>query len=138
MGANTVSMGRLLSGRGAATAYLVMQGIGVLGWWLLMAVSSAVRSWFVGGSTGWEAARTLVLADCIVFGVGSIVVGLRLGRERAWVFRGLWVLVGAAWYATLVAALWLFDPVGEWLGIVIMIPAALATTVIALVHGTTQ
>lgn len=126
---------RLASDRRAAAAFLVTQGFGVLGWWLSMVVSSSVRGWFVGGLAGWEAARTLVLADCIVYGVGSIVVGATIGRGGTWVLRGLWILVGAAWYATMVAALWLFDPIGEWLGLVFMVPSALLTTIIAKVHG---
>lgn len=69
--------------RRQAGFYLVAQGaIGVL-WWLLLYTSLSVRGWFVADS-GWPVARSLVLADLIGFGCGSLATGIAVLQHRQW------------------------------------------------------
>lgn len=110
-------------------SYLIAQGIGGIVWWIGLLGSERVRGWFV--PEGWEAARTLLIADVVLFGLGSIVVGLAITRQSAFAGPLSWALTGVVAYATLVSVSWLFDPIGHWLGLVFMVPSLVLTVVIA-------
>lgn len=102
--------------------------IGVL-WWVLLYASSTVRDWFVA-EAGWPVARSLVAADVVGFGAGSIVVGLAVLQGRQWARGAVVALTAVTAYATLVAAAWVVAPVDRWLGLIAM-TAALAMTALS-------
>lgn len=112
--------------RRRAGAYLVAQGgIGLL-WWVLLYASPTVRDWFVADA-GWPVARSLVLADVLGFGVGSIVAGLAVLQGRGWAGGAVVAVSAVTGYATLVAAAWMVAPVDRILPVVAM-TAALGMT----------
>lgn len=115
--------------RRLAIWYLVVQGCAAALWWVLLLANTAVRDWFFPEPAGWPAGRTLVFADIAMFSVLSIVAGaLAWLNHRHAVVVG-WMFVGSAVYATLVAAGWLLEPISHWLGLVLMVPSAMLTTV---------
>ena len=112
--------------------YLLAQGVGTFVWWAAMRWSDGVRSRFIGeDEAAWEAARTILWADAIVFGAGSIAAAFAIATISRWRVPVVWVVVGASWYATLVAVGWTRAPIDRGLGLAVMIPAALLTTWIA-------
>ncbi len=113
-------------------SYLIAQGVGGILWWIGLLSSERVRSWFV--PDGWQAARTLVIADIVLFGLGSVATGLALMRQSAWSVPMVWALTGVAAYATLVAAAWLAEPVEHWLGLAFMVPSLALTGIVAAAH----
>ncbi len=118
-------------------AYLIAQGIGGILWWIGLLSSERVRGWFV--PEGWEAARTLMIADLVLFGGGSVATGLAMLRRSQWASPLLWALTGVVAYATLVSVSWLDDPIGHWLGLAFMIPSLALTSIMAFgVRATTS
>lgn len=116
--------------------YLVVQGVASGIWWLLMAASEAVRSWFIPTDEGWRAIRMLMPADLVLYGIGSVITGVLLRQAHRHTRIALWILTGVSAYATLVAISWIGPPVRHWLGAVVMIPAFAVTTAIAAVSET--
>lgn len=115
-----------------ASTYLVIQGAAGLVWWVLLLIDSPMRDLFFDSPDGWLAGRTLVFAEVLMFGLVSIATGLLARIGHRWAAPAGWVVVGATAYATLVALGWLLEPVGHWLGVVLMMPTLAATLVSAL------
>lgn len=110
-----------------AGLYLVFQGVAGLIWWVLLFGSANVREVFAGTEAGWLAARTMVFADVIMFGFASIATGLLALRRHRFARAAGWATVGATAYATLAAVGWMLDPVGRWVGAVVMFASLIAT-----------
>lgn len=107
--------------------YLVAQGLATFAWWIAMARWLPFRDRFIAPD-GWPAARTILAADVVLVGGGSLAIGLLiLGRHRHSGRLGL-VLVGATAYATVVSAAWVRPPVDRWWGLIVMLGALAATT----------
>ncbi len=113
-------------------AYLALQGAGGLAWWIGMFSSERIRSWFV--PNGWETAQTLVIADVVLFGFGSLMTALLLHRGSPWASPASWALLGVVAYATLTAVGWLSAPIAHWLGLLFMIPSLLLTAAVVFHH----
>jgi hypothetical protein len=105
---------------------LVLQGaIGII-WWILLYRSPTVRNWFVADA-GWPVARSLVVADVIGFGLGSVIVGIGILRNDRWASVALTALTAVVAYATLVSFAWVLEPVDRWLGAFAMLGSLGAT-----------
>jgi len=115
--------------RRQASWYLVVQGCLGLLWWLLLYVSPTVRAWFVADA-GWPVARSLVLADVLGFGVGSLIAGVAVAQGRQWAGGAVVAVTAVTAYATLVAMAWVVAPVDRVLPLVAM-ASALALTLTA-------
>lgn len=112
--------------------YLILQGLAGIGWWIGLTASAAFQDWFIAPD-GWLAARTVLVADVLLFGGGSILTGVLAMRRHRWCRTTMLVLVGVTAYATAVSAAWVFAPVQRWLGVVVMVPALVATCLAAAV-----
>ncbi|MEM9615673.1 MAG: hypothetical protein AAF962_23065 [Actinomycetota bacterium] len=110
-----------------AVAYLAAQGAAGLAWWVLLLASDTVRDLFFVGAEGWASGRSLLLADVIVFALGSLAAAGLAHRRHSWARPAVWVVVGATAYATLVAVGWLIESIGEPLGPAMMAPALVGT-----------
>lgn len=116
-----------------APVYLGTQGLGALAWWLGLLSSETMRGWYLPRGARWDLEISVLLLDLAVLSIGSLFAASLIRSARPeWLNRTLWILVGAAGYATFVAIAWLSDPVTHWSGAVAMIPALVITTVIAV------
>lgn len=111
-----------------AAGYLALQGVAGVLWWMLLLASDWVRDRFFVGADGWAAGRSLLLADVVVFALGSLTAAALVHRGHPWAQRAVWVTVGATCYATLVAVGWVAESIGRPLGL-----AAMATSLVATV-----
>lgn len=116
-----------------APVYLGTQGLGALAWWFGLLSSDTMRDWYLPRGTRLDLEISVLLLDLMILSLGSLFAAslIHLAHPQ-WLNRTLWVLVGAAGYATFVAIAWLSDPVTHWSGAVAMIPALVITTVIAV------
>ena len=113
--------------RSAAAWWLILQGAGGLVWWVLLLADTVVRDWYFADEAAWQAGRTLVFADVVLFGFGSIVAGWMSLADHRFARLARWFTVGAVAYATLVAAGWVLEPIDDWLGLLGMAPALVLT-----------
>lgn len=116
--------------RRPAAGYLIIQGIAGAAWWVLLFTSEAVRNLFFVDVTGWEAGRTILLADLLMFAGASLVSGYLIATESKLARPATWATIGATTYATLVALGWVFGGIGHLLGFVVMV-LSLGLTVVA-------
>jgi hypothetical protein len=122
----------LLHQRTSAIGYLLTQGLATVVWWLGLVTWPRFQELFVAPG-GWPAARTVLVADLVLFGGGSAVVGLlALAGHRLAPSAGL-ALIGVASYATAVSLAWVAPPVDRWLGPLVMVVALTATVLAVLV-----
>lgn len=121
-----------------ASYYLIFQGAAGVLWWLLLLIDSPVRDWFFSTDVGWQAGRLLLVADVVMFGCASIIAGALALRNHQRSSIAGWITVGATAYATVAAFGWIAEPVGHWLGAVLMTPTLVATCISAWILETTK
>ncbi len=121
-----------------AAGYFALQGVAGVLWWVLLLASDWVRDRFFVGADGWAAGRSLLLADVVVFALGSLTAAALVQRGHPWAQRAAWVTVGATFYATLVAAGWVVESIGRPLGLVLMAISLVATVVAAVAAETAR
>ncbi len=112
--------------RRLAGIYFLIQGVVGLLWWVLLYASPTLRDWFVADA-GWPVARSLVAADVVGFGLGSIAAGIAVLQQRPWTGAAVVAVAAVTAYATLVAATWVIDPVDRVLPVAAMTMAMAGT-----------
>jgi hypothetical protein len=115
-----------------ASAYLCAQSTACVVWWLALAGSATVRSWFEMDAARREVLSSFVTADVAVLVVGSAVAAslLRRGHPRAWLMVA--AVAGGLLYATLVLAAWVGFGGSGAIGLVPMGAAAAITISVAV------
>ncbi|CAG0968035.1 hypothetical protein PHYC_01091 [Phycisphaerales bacterium] len=90
--------------RRIAVAYLLVQGVALVAYWLTLALVPAARAPFIPpGCTDDIALFTIALPDCLLYTATSFAGAYGLARSRAWTRMALSVHAGAALYAALLA-----------------------------------
>ena len=109
--------------RTLAVWFLIVQGVGVVAWWLVLLLYPPARSPFMVPGAPDATLLAFLVADLLLYAGGSFVAAYGLGRGRPWGWPALCVNTGAAAYATLYGlALPLVSGAG-WLGAVMMAPS---------------
>jgi len=118
--------------RRLAVLYLVVQGAGVLAWWLLLLAMPASRAWFTAAGAPEAVLMAFLPGDVALVGAGSIVAAVGVARRARWAWPVLLVHAACAAYAGLYCvSLPLLAGGSGWLAAVAMapvlvVPAALA------------
>jgi len=87
--------------RRLGTAFLVVQGLGGLAWWIVLLTVPTSRRLFVAPGAPEVTLLAFVFADLILYVGGSLAAAYGLFRCRAWGWPILCVHAGAAAYASL-------------------------------------
>jgi hypothetical protein len=115
-----------------AAAYLVTQAVLGAGWWILLAMSPTVRSWFELLDHQPSALDSFLMADLAVFVGGSVASGWLLWRASRWAPFVAAFTAGGLAYATLCLVLWIVLEGSPTAGVVPMVMATVATGGIAV------
>jgi hypothetical protein len=114
----------MLSVKRFAVVYLVLQGVGALGWWAALAAWPEVRVHFQPAGAPDATLFAFAVADLMLFAVGSLTAAVGVARGAAWAWPVLLVHCGAAVYAGLYClTLPLVAGGSGWVGAVLMAPA---------------
>lgn len=106
--------------------YFVIQALGTLAWWVLIAASPGWRAWFAFGDDG-ESLRLFLAADLIFWCGGSLAVGHGEWHGNRWTGPARLVLCGAMACSVLHAASLAAISGAGWPGVFLMLPALMAT-----------
>jgi len=113
--------------RRAAAGYFIVQGLAGLLWWGLLLTYSPAASWFLPRHETDLLMRSLMIPDIALFSLGSLVAAGACWMDRhATVVAS--IVMGAVWYATLLALGFGLSTGDGWLGAVAMVGAAIAST----------
>jgi hypothetical protein len=114
-----------------AAAYLTLQGLAALGWWLLLLGQPATRARFLVTGAPEATLLAFAAADLVLFIGGSLAVAAGLWAGKGWAWPLLLVHAGAAMYAALYAiGLWALDR-SAWLPALLMAPALVVPPLLA-------
>jgi protein-S-isoprenylcysteine O-methyltransferase Ste14 len=100
-------------------------------WWLLLRLPAAQPLFLPPGNDA-SALHAFAAADLLLLALGSALAALLLARRNPWALPLVWLVAGAIDYATIYTIGWAWLANGGWLGVVLMAPAALLTTIFAL------
>lgn len=115
-----------------AAAYLVTQAMLGVVWWVLLATSPTVRSWFELLPHRTSALDSFLLADLAVFVGGSVASGWLLWRASRWASLMTACTAGGLAYATLCLVAWVVFEGSPVAGVAPMVVATAATGWIAV------
>ncbi len=87
--------------RKLGTAFLVVQGLGGLAWWLVLLCVPTSRSFFLAPGAAEVTLLAFVFPDLLLYVGGSLAAAYGLFRGRPWGWPILCVHAGAAAYASL-------------------------------------
>jgi hypothetical protein len=117
--------------RSLAVAYLAVQGVVGLAWWVAAALWPEFRWMFVAVGTPNVVQVVFAAADLLLFVGGSLAGAVGLATRARWAWPVLCVHAGAAAYAACHCLMqWPFAP-ETWPAAVLMIPALLIPPAIA-------
>lgn len=118
--------------RRVAAAYLAVQGVGVLAWWVLLLVAPESRPLFTAAGAPDAVLLAFLVGDVVLVGAGSLVAAVGIVRDTRWAWPVLLVHAATAVYAGLycVSLPVLADGSG-WLAAVAMTPVLLVPAALA-------
>lgn len=117
--------------RKSASVYFLIQGLGVIAWWILLITIPASRQWFKLEPSSLTILWGFWLPDILLIGPGSIAAAVLIYRGFRYAEHLMWLVTGAVTYATLYTlAIAMMTDFG-WLGVVLMVPAMLWSGVFA-------
>src|SRR5947208_17162701 len=87
--------------RTLAVWFLIVQGAGVLAWWLVLLFFPPARAPFMAPGAPDATLLAFLGADLLLYAGGSFAAAYGLGRRRPWAWPVLCFHAGAAAYAAL-------------------------------------
>jgi hypothetical protein len=109
--------------RGLAVLFLVVQGAGVLVWWLVLLFFPPARAPFLAPDAPESTLFAFIAGDVVIYAGGSFLAAFGIARRRRWAWSALCVNAGAAVYAALYALMLPLLSGGAWLGAIFMFPS---------------
>jgi hypothetical protein len=117
-----------------AVAYLVLQGVGVLAWWVVLAVAPGARALFTAAGAPDVVLLAFVVGDLALVAGGSFMAAVGVARGAAWAWPVLLVHAGAAAFAGLYCVtLPLLAGGSGWVAAVAMLPVLVVPPALAVV-----
>jgi len=117
--------------RPLAIAYLVLQGLGAVTWWVLLLTWPAARQPFLADGAPDSTLLAFGGADLSLYAGLSLLCAYGLARGRRWAWPLLLVHVGAAAYAALYCLALPVVSGRGWLGAVLMAPSLVVPGLLA-------
>ncbi|HVF47084.1 MAG TPA: isoprenylcysteine carboxylmethyltransferase family protein [Pyrinomonadaceae bacterium] len=118
--------------RRMAGLYYMLQGVGVISWWILLYAAPQYRRYFVLEQNSETSRLAFWLADLFLLGIGSIVAGVLCLTDQRLKEIAAWFVTGAVSYATLYSFTFTMTTDSGWLGVVFMGPAMIWSGVFAV------
>ena len=110
--------------RQLGAAYMLVQGLGALGWWAMLLTLPATRGPFLAPGAPDATLLAFMLPDLVLFAGASLVAALGLWRGARWTWPVLIAQAAASAYAELYCLnLMLLTGGAAWLGAVLMAPS---------------
>ena len=118
--------------RRLAVAYLILQGVGVLAWWVLLLAFPASRALFTAEGAPDAVLLAFLVGDVVLVGIGSFAAAAGITGHRAWAWPVLLVHAGAAVFAGLYCVLLPVLTGGPgWIAAVAMLPVLVVPPLLA-------
>lgn len=118
--------------RRLAVAYLAVQGVGVLAWWILLLAVPSARAPFTAHGAPDSVLMAFLLGDVLLVGAGSLVAAWGVAGRTRWAWPVLLVHAASAVYAGLYCVSLPFLTGGSgWLAAVAMTPVLVVPAVLA-------
>lgn len=111
--------------RYTAAVYFALQGAAVVAWWILLIFFPVSRRYFRFESDSDVSLLAFWLADLSFLTIGSIVAGWFCFRDSRHASVALWFVCGAIGYASFYCLAFALLTDSGWLGVALMLPAAL-------------
>lgn len=108
-----------------ASVYFVLQGAGVIGWWLLLLIVPDSRLLFVLEGNRETSLMSFWLADLVLIAMGSFAAAFLISRQNKYAGAAVWMVTGAVSYATFYTFAFVMTTDRGWLGVVLMFPATI-------------
>jgi hypothetical protein len=119
--------------RRAAVGYLVVQGVGVLAWWVLLLTVPASRPLFTADGAPDAVLLAFLVGDVVLVGAGSLVAAVGVARGTRWAWPALLVHAASCVYAGLYCvSLPLLSGGSGWLAAVCMAPVLVVPATLAV------
>lgn len=118
--------------RKAAALYFVVQGLGVIAWWILLIAWPDSRLMFVLEPNRETSLLAFWLADLLFVAAGSLTAVVLIYRRNRYTIPAIWLVAGAVSYAALYTLAFVLFTDRGWLGVVMMLPAMLWSGVFAM------
>lgn len=120
--------------RRLSIAYLILQSLGVLVWWIGLVTNSSFRYNFIDAQSE-NSLFAFAIGDMVLLFVLPIFVCVGIVKAKRWTVPLAWLHAGAALYATMWAiSMTVLNP-SLWLGGVLMLPLAAAALLVAISLG---
>jgi protein-S-isoprenylcysteine O-methyltransferase Ste14 len=114
-----------------AIGYYLLQGLAVVGWWLMMYVRPETQTWFRLDNHSLISLDSFWLGDLLFIAPGSFAAAFLLYRRWKYVPVVMWLVTGAITQATAYSAAYTLQTDVGWLGVTLMLPAMLWSGVFA-------
>lgn len=124
--------------RRAAAAYFALQGALVLAWWAMLWMAPSTRAPFTPPGWPQSALMAFWLPDLGLAAGGSLAAAWLTARRMPAAGAARWLVAGAMAYGTLYCLGASLATGGAWLSVALMVPAAVASTGLALVTAVPQ
>jgi hypothetical protein len=119
----------------ASAVYPLAQGLGALGWWIVLWRWPCARAYFKANSAPDSTLLAFLLPDLVVLIAGSLVGAYAIATRQRWELPAMYVLAGASIYAALYCWGLTIATGGEGLlGAVLMSPLLVAPAIIAVAY----
>ncbi|EKK04385.1 protein-S-isoprenylcysteine O-methyltransferase [Rhodopirellula baltica SH28] len=117
------------------SAYLVVQAIGTLGWWMLLLVYPASIQWFQPASWPDGSLLSFWMADFVLIVAGSLLAAICVWRRTSSAATLVWVIAAVTWYPTLVCIATSLQTGEAWIASAMMVCMAGLSLAMATIHG---
>lgn len=118
--------------RKAAALYFLVQGLGVIAWWILLIAWPDSRLMFVLEPNRETSLLAFWLPDLLLIGPFSLIAVFLILSRRKYAEHVMWLVIGAVTYATLYTFAMVMMTDRGWLGVVMMVPAMIWSGVFAM------
>jgi protein-S-isoprenylcysteine O-methyltransferase Ste14 len=114
-----------------ASAYYFLQGLAVIGWWIVLLSHPPAVEWFRLEEASLVSLWVFSLPDLLLVGPGSIAAALLIYQRSRYAEPTMWLVTGAIVFATLYTTAFAMNTGFGWLGVLLMIVAAIWSGVFA-------
>lgn len=109
--------------RRIAVAFLLLQALGAVIWWLALFLAPAIRAAFLAPGAPASTLLAFCVPDLLLYVGAGVAAALGLARRRPWAWPLLCLHAGAAVYAALYALSLPLLSGGGWWGACLMAPS---------------
>lgn len=118
--------------RTAAAVYYLLQGIGVVGWWMMLVFWPGTRGYFQLEADSQTSLLAFWLPDLAFAAIGSVATAFLIYLRNRYETAAMWLVTGAVSYAAVYTFTFAAATDRGWVGVVMMFPAMIWSGVFAI------